>query len=312
MRQGATAQMHGLAAAAAAPRRAPRRAARPAAAAAAADQPSTSGRDADPAAATAADVDSFEYTYRGDDGRAKATFEQAFKGGGTGAELAAAMGGRPAPWAIGLQTSEKNFAWNDCLKARLVARVAGAALGLSAAEADARLARLAALLPDLGAKAAGMPPELVGRLLEDVDAIPARLVALKAVFPGANAAVLAMRQPALVLGFDPDHLAAVAAQLRALLPRLEIDRLVEENPCMLDVEEFMCALAEAERLLPGLDVQAALASDPQRVFSFQRGAGMIPYDFVPRWAPGDGTALGAIEVLDGGDGTDEYSAYYKD
>lgn len=42
-------------------------------------------------------------------------------------------------------------------------------------------------------------------------------------FPGANVALLAMRQPELVLGFDiQGRLAPIAAELRELLPRLNV------------------------------------------------------------------------------------------
>lgn len=34
-------------------------------------------------------------------------------------------------------------------------------------------------------------------------------------------------------------------------------RLVEENPGMLDVEQFKAALEEARRVVPGIDVQQA-------------------------------------------------------
>lgn len=55
-----------------------------------------------------------------------------------------------------------------------------------------------------------------------VQELPGRLLQLKAVFPGANVAVLAMRQPELVLGFDMGRLESIAAELRELLPKLNI------------------------------------------------------------------------------------------
>lgn len=45
---------------------------------------------------------------------------------------------------------------------------------------------------------------------------------------------------------------------------------------MLDVEGLKAAMAEAARILPGLDVQRQMASDPQMIFGFQRGNALIP------------------------------------
>lgn len=64
--------------------------------------------------------------------------------------------------------------------------------------------------------------QLVARLAADVELLPGRLLALKAVFPGANVPLLAMRQPELVLGFDMQRLQAIAEELRQLLPALNI------------------------------------------------------------------------------------------
>jgi hypothetical protein len=52
--------------------------------------------------------------------------------------------------------------------------------------------------------------------------------------------------------------------------------LVEANPAMLDVPGLKKALAEAKRVMPGLDVQQAMASNPQLIFSFQTGNQLIP------------------------------------
>ena len=81
------------------------------------------------------------------------------------------------------------------------------------------------------------------------------------------------------------------------LPLLPADRLVEENPAMLDVPGLRAAMAEAARILPQLDVQAAMATDPQVIFGFQRGSQLIPYD--------PPTPVAAEAEND-----DEYAAYY--
>jgi hypothetical protein len=242
----------------------------------------------------------YEFTYRGSDGRLKATFEQAFRGaaGAAGGGTAAAA---EAPWHLGFQMAEGSLAWNEDLRERLLLRCAAVELDLDDEALAAQLARLRALLPDVGPKLGGMRPATVAALLADLDAIPARLLTLKTVFPGANAGKLAVRVPGLVLGhFDEDHLQRLKDNLTELLPALDVDRLVEENPGMLDVEELMVAMAEAERLMPGVDLQKAMGADPQLILSFQRGGQLIPYD--PPMPTRD---------QDAEDTEDEYGAYYR-
>lgn len=55
-------------------------------------------------------------------------------------------------------------------------------------------------------------------------------------------------------------------------------RLVEAHPSALDVESFRTALDEARRIMPSLDMTAALNANPDVIFGFQRGAALIPYD----------------------------------
>ena len=79
-------------------------------------------------------------------------------------------------------------------------------------------------------------------------------------------------------------------------------RLIQEigcesriRPSMLDVEELRSAMAEAKRIMPQLNIEKAMGSDPNIILSFQRGSQLIPYD--PP-TPVD-------------DDDDEYAAYYK-
>lgn len=204
-------------------------------------------------------------------------------------------GGAQAPWALSYQMSERySLLWNDDLKARMLKRVAADELGIPDDELEGRLQKVQLLVPEIRQKLGGMRPQLVARLAAEVDNLPGRLLQLKLIFPGANTGLLAMRQPELVLGFDLARVEAVAAELRSMFPNLDIDRLVEENPAMLDVEGLRAAMAEAARIMPQLDVQKAMATDPQLIFSFQRGNALIPYD-PPR----------PVEAED-----DEYGAYY--
>jgi hypothetical protein len=57
---------------------------------------------------------------------------------------------------------------------------------------------------------------------------------------------------------------------------LPADRLVQENPAMLDVAGLKAAMAEAQRIMPHLDCERAMATDPQLIFGFQTGSQLIP------------------------------------
>lgn len=174
--------------------------------------------------------------------------------------------------------AEKNLVWHDDLKDRLYARVASEELNITEEELVGYLDRLRSLMPDASEKLANMPIKTLSRLIKNIDTIPEKLMRLKMIFPKANASLLAIRNPELVLGFDSDHLQTIADVLNDMFPKLEVDKLVEENPSMLDIEELHVAMAEAQRIMPNLDVQKAMGSDPQLILSFQRGSQLIPYD----------------------------------
>lgn len=219
--------------------------------------------------------ETYDFTYEGNDGRKKATFEQALKSGVHG-KLKDYV--EHAPWEFGYQMAEKNLVWHDDLKERLYARVASEELEITEEELVNYLNRLRALMPDASEKLANMPIKTLSRLIQNINQIPEKLMRLKMIFPKANASLLAIRNPELVLGFDSDHLQTIADMLNEMFPRLEVDKLVEENPSMLDIEELRVAMAEAQRIMPDLDVQKAMGSDPQMILSFQRGSQLIPYD----------------------------------
>lgn len=81
---------------------------------------SSSGGGSPPA--DAAGAEAYQFTYKGSDGRLKATFEQAFKGYRRGSDDmgSASDSEADAPWALGYQMSEAGLMWNDQLKARLI------------------------------------------------------------------------------------------------------------------------------------------------------------------------------------------------
>ena len=251
------------------------------------------------AGTSATSGDSYEFSYVGSDGRLKATFEGAFRSKSN--QVSNTKGRNLAPWEFGYQMSEKNLAWNDGLKSRLLARVAADKLHITDEDMELRLQQLRALLPDITNKLSGMRPAIIVGLLQDINELPSRLMGLKAVFPGANVSKMAVREPALVLGFDIQHLEEVAKNLQEMLPGLDVDRLVEENPSMLDIEERRAAMAEAKRIMPSLDIVKAMGTDPGVILSFQRGSQLIPYD------PPSPEIMTNEQAND----DDEYSAYYK-
>ena len=53
---------------------------------------------------------------------------------------------------------------------------------------------------------------------------------------------------------------------------------MEQHPSLLDVESFETALQEAKRMMPNLDLVAAMTRNPDMIFGFQRRGDMIPYD----------------------------------
>ncbi|KAK9810417.1 hypothetical protein WJX72_010391 [[Myrmecia] bisecta] len=192
-----------------------------------------------------------------------------------------------------VQSTDKNFmmnesrlVWNDDLKQRLIQQIAAQELGIAEEVMASRLKELQLLLPDLIPKMSSMKPTLLARLAADAPGLAAKLVTLKAIFPAANAGVMVARRPALVLVDDLEAIRDASHRLRKLLPDVDIDRMVEEHPSMLDVDSFELALAEAKRLMPNLDITNALNTNPSIIFSCQRGSQLIPYDEVPTSAPG--------------------------
>lgn len=236
---------------------------------------------------------SYEFTYQGSDGRLKATFEQAFKARDPNLPAAETTA---APWSLSYQMAEKNVVWNAALKAGLLKKVAAYDIGITDHEMEETMRRLQTLLPDIENKLPHMKATVLGSLVANIDLVALSLLQLKEIFPGANVSLLAVRQPFLVLGFDMNRLQVIAKELQSLLPNLDIDRLVEAEPSILDIDGFKEALEEAKRIMPELDIQMAMAREPQQILSFQRGNALIPYD------PPEPTA-------DRDD--DEYSAYYN-
>lgn len=56
---------------------------------------------------------------------------------------------------------------------------------------------------------------------------------------------------------------------------------MQDNPSILSVEKFKVAVEDAKRLMPSLNIENLLRTDPDFILSLQKGTDMIPYDAVP-------------------------------
>jgi hypothetical protein len=188
-----------------------------------------------------------------------------------------------APWSRSFHLNERNLVWNDEFRERLLTKIAAEELNLSLAEVESRLLVLQTLMPDAVGKLANMNVSSLVLLLENIDEVPMRLLAVKSVFPDANASLLAIRSTwMLSRKYSTDELEQrlrrTADELRGLFPRLNVDKIVEENPEVLDVGALKEAMEEAKTM--GVkDVETLMGRDPQAILGFQRGGRMISGGF---------------------------------
>jgi len=185
------------------------------------------------------------------------------------------------PWEVVSQLNEKNLVWSTDLQARLLKSVVAKDLELPEEEVEKRLVDLQNLMPDMAPKLPTMKASLVGGLVRDTGAVAQRLLQLKEIFPGGNVSLLGTRCPSLMLTGEEqlEELREKAVRLRQELPAVNIDRLVSEHPNeVLRVDSFLEAIEEAKRLIPTIDIDDMLATNPTRVFSFERGSNLIPGD----------------------------------
>lgn len=182
---------------------------------------------------------------------------------------------RDAPWEFGYHVNERNVYWNEELQSRLYSKVASEELGMTEETLDMYLTQLRFLMPDASDKMKNMSVGTLADLVKHIDDIPHRLMVLKNVFPNANACLLGIRNPQVLLHVEESKLQSIAGELHEMFPNLDVDRLVEENPSMLDIQGIKNAIAEAKQIMPSLDIQHAMGSDPQLILGFQRGSDMI-------------------------------------
>ena len=190
---------------------------------------------------------------------------------------------REAPWSRTFHLNERNLVWSDEFKERLLTRIAAEELNLSQTEMESRLLVLQTLMPDAVGKLANMHVSTLVLLVENIDEIPIRLLVVKSVFPEANASLLAIRSSWMLsrkysMEELEQRLRRTADDLRELFPRLHVDKVVEENPEVLDVGALKEAIEEAKKM--GVtDVESLMGRDPQAILGFQRGGRMISGGF---------------------------------
>ena len=167
---------------------------------------------------------------------------------------------RDAPWARTFHLNERNLVWHDGLKNRLYSKIAAEELSISEEELEVYLDRLGILMPDASDKMRNMNLDTLSLLIRTIDQLPYKLMMLKKVFPGANASLLAIRTPALVLSdaMQEEDLQAIADELNTMFPRLQVDKLVEENPSMLDIQGLKNALQEAKQSICDIEWHGTL------------------------------------------------------
>ncbi|CAD7699318.1 unnamed protein product [Ostreobium quekettii] len=217
-------------------------------------------------------------TYNSGDGRAKTTLEQVFRGEGSTRRVQELE----PPWQLGWQMNERNLMWNEGLKLRLVMKIASEELGMEEDHFQRQLEVMQQLLPGFGPRVATMPPKLIAALVGIAPEVATKLVELKSMLPEADVSSLCLQRPSLLLDADLAALRRDVDRLRRLLPRTDVDALVERHPVVLDVPGFEEAMADVRRMMgEGTDVEELLARNPDIILALQKGEDMIPYDPVP-------------------------------
>ena len=93
----------------------------------------------------------------------------------------------------------------------------------------AQLSQLLDLLPALQPRLASIKPEILLRLAADTPAVARKLLELKAIFPDADCGKMLVKELGL-MGESEESLRQRAARLRAFLPAMNIDVVVEVRP----------------------------------------------------------------------------------
>ena len=123
------------------------------------------------------------------------------------------------------------------------------------------LQRLLALLPCLTPRISRLRPELLAGLVTDIGRAAARLIELRGLLPGADVAAVLGQRPLLLLDGEWEQIPAGVAGLRRHFSEEQVARMVAQEPLLL-LEDIDQVLRDLQRLLPGQDAAAALATQP--------------------------------------------------
>jgi hypothetical protein len=164
-----------------------------------------------------------------------------------------------------------------------VKAIAARDMGLSESELDERLGDLVVIIPEMRTKVPSMKPDLLAKLAADTRGVARRLVRLKELFPLGNVSLMATNRPDLVLDDALlDRLGARAEALREALPGFDVDKMVEQQPALLDIEDPRGTVEHVQQMfggsLGGGSVLPLIKNDPNLLFMAQRGSGLVPYD----------------------------------
>jgi len=176
--------------------------------------------------------------------------------------------------------NERNLIWHDDFKRRLYSKIVAEELGIAELALEKKLEILQSLMPDAADKMKNMNIGALASLLDNLDELPMRLMIVKKVWPEANASLVSIRSPELLSSelYTMEELEArlqcIADELRDMFPNLNMDKVVEENPEVMDVDGLKDAMVVAREM--GIsDLEGMMGRDPQAILGFQRGGRMI-------------------------------------
>lgn len=77
-----------------------------------------------------------------------------------------------------------------------------------------------------------------------------------------------------------DEISEATRMLRETLPSIRTDVFVSMFPQVLDKDDFLTAVEDFERIMPGRDLATQLRAEPGLILQLMKGKNLIPYDQV--------------------------------
>eukprot|EP00798_Chlamydomonas_sp_ICE-L_P022120 gene22120-29180_t len=147
-------------------------------------------------------------------------------------------------------------------QARLVAGFAQFDLNLTPEELDSRMESLIVLIPDMASMVYRLQPSILASLLSDISGLAQRLLDLKAVLPRADVSKLVARAPALLLPTSANGTSEWIQKLCALSARdprcTDVLNQVEKLKKLLGITDVDNIIEQEPRLLDVQGVEEAL------------------------------------------------------